>query len=129
MYIILVLLLLFLCTCLVSVQSPDGGAGHTLAPMLRSVVIMDHDGVTNDRGLAAQRKVGVGEELLGRVQIQDLAGHVEPAELSGEVPHPAPERRLVSLAVLVNSETGHSISYISAKNCPLVMKCSLKCRH
>ena len=112
-----------------SVQSPDGSAGHPLAPMLRSVVIMDHDGVTNDRGLATQRKVGVGEELLGGVQIQDLAGHVEPAELGGQIPDPAPERRLVSLAVLVNSETGHSISCISSKNSPLVMKCSLKCRH
>ena len=93
-----------------SVQSPDGSAGHPLAPMLRSMVIMDHDGVTNDRGLATQRKVGVGEELLGGVQIQDLTGHVEPAELGGEIPDPATERRLVSLAVLVNSETGHSIS-------------------
>ena len=100
--------------------------------MFWSVVIMNNDGVTNDGRLAAQGKVGVGEELLGGAQVEDLAGYVETSELGGEVANPAAERRLVRLAVLVNSETGHSFSLIvlgSAKNCPLVMKCSLKCRH
>ena len=98
------------CTCLVSVEPPDGGAGHPLPPMFWSVVIMNNDGVTDDRGLAAQGKVGVGEELLGGAQVQDLASHVETAEFGGEVPDPAAEWRLVCLAVLVNSETGHSFS-------------------
>ena len=94
-----------------SVESPDGGAGHPLSPMLRSVVIVNHNGVTNDGGLATQRKVGVSEELLGGAQVQDLASHVELPELGGQVTHPASERRLVRLAVLVNSETGHRVSY------------------
>ena len=93
-----------------SVEAPDGGARHPLPPMLWGVVIMNHDGVTDDGGLAAQGKVRVGEELLGGAQVQDLAGHVETAEFGGEVAHPAAERRLVRLAVLVNSETGHSFS-------------------
>ena len=99
-------------TCLVSVESPDGGARHPLAPMLRSVVIVNHYGVTDGGGLATQREVGVSEELLGGAQVQDLARHVEPTELGGQVSHPASERRLICLAVLVHSETGH-VSYSS----------------
>ena len=71
---------------------------------------MNNDGVTDDRGLAAQGKVRVGKELLGGAQVQDLASHVETAEFGGKVPDPAAEWCLVGLTILVNSETGHSFS-------------------
>ena len=95
-----------------SVESPDGGARHPLSPMFRSVVIVNHYGVTNDGGLATQGEVRVSEELLSGGQVQDLARHVELPKLGGQVAHPASERRLICLAVLVHSETGH-VSYSS----------------
>ena len=88
-----------------SVESPDGAASHALAPVLGRVVVVDHNRMTDDGGLAAEWEVGVGEELLGGAQIQDLPRHIQQSQLGGEVSDPAPERSLVSLAVLVNPET------------------------
>ena len=89
---------------LVSVESPDGSAGHPLSPVLRSVVIMNDDGVANDGRVSAQRKVGVGEELLGGAEVYDLAGHLEVAELGGQVSNPASLRCLVLLTILIHAE-------------------------
>ena len=95
-----------------SVKSPDGSAGHPLAPVFRSMVIMDDNGVANDGRVPAQRKVGVGEELLGGAEVDDLAGHLEAAELGGQVSHPTPLRSLVLLAILIHTEMEIEILFV-----------------
>ena len=65
---------------------------------------MDDDGVPDDGRVSAQRKVGVGEELLGGAQIDNFSGHIQVSQFGGEISHPTSPGRFVRFAVLVDSE-------------------------
>ena len=71
-------------TFLMSVLTSYRRTSHSLAAMLRCVVVVNHDGVSDDGSFSAQRKVGVGEELLGGAQINDLPRHVQLSKLGGQ---------------------------------------------
>ena len=87
-----------------SVESPDRGTSHPLASVLRSVIVVNHQRVTNDGGVSRQWQVGIRKEHFGGAEILYFSCHVQPAELGSEISNPAAQWVLVFLTVLVNTE-------------------------
>ena len=87
-----------------SVESPDRGTSHPLASVLRSVIVVNHQRVTNDGGVSRQGQVRIRKEHFGGAEVQDLASYVQVSELGSEVAHPAAQWFLVFLAVLIHTE-------------------------
>ena len=87
-----------------SVESPDRGTSHPLASVLRSVIVVNHQRVTNDGGVSRQGQVRIRKEHFGGAEVQDLASYVQVSQLGSEVAHPAAQWFLVFLAVLIHTE-------------------------
>ena len=72
-----------------SVESSDCSASHPLAPVLGSMIVMNHQRVTNNGGVSRQGKVRIRKEHFCRAQVQNLPGYIQSPELGREVSHPA----------------------------------------
>ena len=94
-------------TSLVSILSANSRAGHTLATVFGSMVVMEHHGVTDDGSLSSQGKVGVCEEASGggKEMAEKGSNELKARLKSLTLPHSGDRLNMVSNTALPSGYT------------------------